>query len=58
VQQGAFEGARVIEVAQSVFVAVARALLADWGDDLPRIEPAAHRGSRSIAQLRGAGVVP
>jgi crotonobetainyl-CoA:carnitine CoA-transferase CaiB-like acyl-CoA transferase len=36
--QGAFEGVRVIELAQWVFVPVAGALLADWGGDVIRIE--------------------
>ena len=35
---GAFEGIRVIELAQWVFVPVAGALLADWGADVIRIE--------------------
>ena len=35
---GAFEGVRVIELAQWVFVPVAGALLADWGADVIRIE--------------------
>ncbi|MCM3882116.1 CoA transferase [Frankia sp. R82] len=36
--QGAFEGLRVVELAQWVFVPVAGALLADWGADVIRIE--------------------
>ncbi|MGV0050208.1 CaiB/BaiF CoA transferase family protein [Mycobacterium colombiense] len=36
--QGAFDGLRVIELAQWVFVPVAGALLADWGADVIRIE--------------------
>ncbi len=36
--QGAFEGVRVVELAQWVFVPVAGALLADWGGDVIRIE--------------------
>lgn len=36
--QDAFEGLRVIELAQWVFVPVAGALLADWGADVIRIE--------------------
>jgi crotonobetainyl-CoA:carnitine CoA-transferase CaiB-like acyl-CoA transferase len=36
--QGAFEGIRVVELAQWVFVPVAGALLADWGGDVIRIE--------------------
>jgi crotonobetainyl-CoA:carnitine CoA-transferase CaiB-like acyl-CoA transferase len=35
---GAFEGIRVIELAQWVFVPVAGALLADWGADVIRID--------------------
>ena len=36
--EGAFEGIRVVELAQWVFVPVAGALLADWGADVIRIE--------------------
>jgi crotonobetainyl-CoA:carnitine CoA-transferase CaiB-like acyl-CoA transferase len=36
---GAFEGVRVVELAQWVFVPVAGALLADWGADVVHIEP-------------------
>ncbi|MGA9493940.1 MAG: CoA transferase [Mycobacterium sp.] len=36
--QGPFEGVRVVELAQWVFVPVAGALLADWGADVIRIE--------------------
>jgi crotonobetainyl-CoA:carnitine CoA-transferase CaiB-like acyl-CoA transferase len=36
--QDIFEGVRVVEVAQWVFVPVAGALLADWGADVIRIE--------------------
>jgi crotonobetainyl-CoA:carnitine CoA-transferase CaiB-like acyl-CoA transferase len=36
--QGAFDGVRVVELAQWVFVPVAGALLADWGADVVRIE--------------------
>ena len=35
---GAFDGVRVVEFAQWVFVPVAGALLADWGADVVRIE--------------------
>ncbi len=35
---GAFEGVRVVELAQWVFVPVAGALLADWGADVIRVE--------------------
>jgi crotonobetainyl-CoA:carnitine CoA-transferase CaiB-like acyl-CoA transferase len=38
VEEGAFEGVRVVELAQWVFVPVAGALLADWGADVVRIE--------------------
>ena len=36
--EGAFEGIRVVELAQWVFVPVAGALLADWGADVVRID--------------------
>lgn len=36
--QHAFEGVRVVELAQWVFVPVAGALLADWGADVIRVE--------------------
>ena len=36
--EGAFEGVRVVELAQWVFVPVAGALLADWGADVVHIE--------------------
>ncbi len=36
--EGAFEGVRVVELAQWVFVPVAGALLADWGADVIRVE--------------------
>ena len=35
---GAFDGVRVVELAQWVFVPVAGALLADWGADVVRVE--------------------
>lgn len=35
---GAFEGVKVVELAQWVFVPVAGALLADWGADVVRVE--------------------
>jgi crotonobetainyl-CoA:carnitine CoA-transferase CaiB-like acyl-CoA transferase len=38
VEEGAFAGIRVVELAQWVFVPVAGALLADWGADVVRIE--------------------
>jgi crotonobetainyl-CoA:carnitine CoA-transferase CaiB-like acyl-CoA transferase len=37
-QPGAFDGVRVVELAQWVFVPVAGAVLADWGADVVRIE--------------------
>ena len=37
-EQSAFDGVRVVELAQWVFVPVAGALLADWGADVIRIE--------------------
>ena len=36
--EGAFDGVRVVELAQWVFVPVAGALLADWGADVIRID--------------------
>ncbi len=38
-EQNAFDGVRVVELAQWVFVPVAGALLADWGADVIHIEP-------------------
>jgi crotonobetainyl-CoA:carnitine CoA-transferase CaiB-like acyl-CoA transferase len=38
VDAGAFEGVRVVELAQWVFVPVAGALLADWGADVIRVD--------------------
>jgi crotonobetainyl-CoA:carnitine CoA-transferase CaiB-like acyl-CoA transferase len=38
VDQEAFSGLRVVELAQWVFVPVAGALLADWGADVIRVE--------------------
>ncbi|AWK75363.1 CoA transferase [Rhodococcus oxybenzonivorans] len=38
-QARAFDGVRVIELAQWVFVPVAGALLAEWGADVIRVEP-------------------
>ena len=35
---GAFDGVRVVELAQWVFVPVAGALLADWGADVVRVD--------------------
>jgi crotonobetainyl-CoA:carnitine CoA-transferase CaiB-like acyl-CoA transferase len=43
----AFDGVRVVERAQWVFVLVAGALLADWGADVVHVEPLSgdpHRG--------------
>ena len=39
VSEPAFEGVRVVELAQWVFVPVAGALLADWGAEVVHIEP-------------------
>src|SRR5580698_7083006 len=36
--EGAFDGIRVVELAQWVFVPVAGALLADWGADVIRVD--------------------
>ncbi len=36
--EGAFDGVRVVELAQWVFVPVAGALLADWGADVVRVD--------------------
>ncbi|UGQ12496.1 CoA transferase [Yinghuangia sp. ASG 101] len=36
--EGAFDGVRVVELAQWVFVPVAGAILADWGADVVRVE--------------------
>src|SRR6516165_4324626 len=53
---GAFDGIRVIELAQWVFVPVAGALLADWGADVIRIEPPGGDPYRGlITQGIGAG---
>ena len=52
VDEGAFEGVRVVELAQWVFVPVAGALLADWGADVIRIERP--RG-RSLPRAHDAG---
>src|SRR6476659_344816 len=37
-ESDAFEGVRVVELAQWVFVPVAGALLADWGADVIRVD--------------------
>src|SRR6516225_775918 len=39
VSEAAFEGIRVVELAQWVFVPVAGALLADWGAEVVHVEP-------------------
>jgi crotonobetainyl-CoA:carnitine CoA-transferase CaiB-like acyl-CoA transferase len=55
-EAGAFDGVRVIELAQWVFVPVAGALLADWGADVIRIEPPGGDPYRGlITQGIGAG---
>src|ERR1700761_8312050 len=45
----AFEGIRVVELAQWVFVPVAGALLADWGADVVHIEPTGGDPYRGLA---------
>lgn len=52
---GAFEGVRVVELAQWVFVPVAGALLADWGADVVRIERLEGDPYRGLAS-QGIGV--
>jgi crotonobetainyl-CoA:carnitine CoA-transferase CaiB-like acyl-CoA transferase len=55
-EQKAFEGVRVVELAQWVFVPVAGALLADWGADVIHIEPLSGDPYRGlITQGIGAG---
>jgi len=55
-EDGAFDGVRVIELAQWVFVPVAGALLADWGADVVRIEaPTGDPYRGLITQGIGAG---
>ncbi len=55
-EQNAFEGVRVVELAQWVFVPVAGALLADWGADVIHIEPLSGDPYRGlITQGIGAG---
>jgi crotonobetainyl-CoA:carnitine CoA-transferase CaiB-like acyl-CoA transferase len=49
VADGAFEGVRVVELAQWVFVPVAGALLADWGADVVHIEPTEGDPYRGLA---------
>ena len=44
-----FEGIRVVELAQWVFVTVAGALLADWGADVIRVEPPAGLAAPGLA---------
>jgi len=45
----AFEGVRVVELAQWVFVPVAGALLADWGADVVHVEPTEGDPYRGLA---------
>ncbi len=45
----AFEGIRVVELAQWVFVPVAGALLADWGADVVHVEPTQGDPYRGLA---------
>lgn len=58
---GPFDGVRVLELAQWVFVPVAGALLADWGADVVRIEHPtdgdAYRGLAAQGLLSDAGGV-
>jgi crotonobetainyl-CoA:carnitine CoA-transferase CaiB-like acyl-CoA transferase len=55
-EQNAFDGVRVVELAQWVFVPVAGALLADWGADVIHIEPLSGDPYRGlISQGIGAG---
>jgi crotonobetainyl-CoA:carnitine CoA-transferase CaiB-like acyl-CoA transferase len=49
VSEQAFDGVRVIELAQWVFVPVAGALLADWGADVVHIEPTEGDPYRGLA---------
>jgi crotonobetainyl-CoA:carnitine CoA-transferase CaiB-like acyl-CoA transferase len=49
VAEQAFEGVRVVELAQWVFVPVAGALLADWGADVVHVEPMAGDPYRGLA---------
>jgi crotonobetainyl-CoA:carnitine CoA-transferase CaiB-like acyl-CoA transferase len=46
---GAFEGVRVVELAQWVFVPVAGALLADWGAEVVHVEPTEGDPYRGLA---------
>jgi crotonobetainyl-CoA:carnitine CoA-transferase CaiB-like acyl-CoA transferase len=55
VEEGAFDGVRVVELAQWVFVPVAGALLADWGADVVRIERIEGDPYRGLA-TQGIGV--
>ncbi|MBV8981520.1 MAG: CoA transferase [Acidimicrobiia bacterium] len=54
-QQGAFDGVRVVELAQWVFVPVAGALLADWGADVVRVDRPEGDPYRALA-TQGIGV--
>jgi len=49
VSEQAFDGVRVVELAQWVFVPVAGALLADWGADVIHIEPTEGDPYRGLA---------
>jgi crotonobetainyl-CoA:carnitine CoA-transferase CaiB-like acyl-CoA transferase len=55
VQEAAFAGVRVVELAEWVFVPVAGALLADWGADVVRIERPDGDPYRNLA-TQGIGV--
>ena len=45
----AFDGVRVVELAQWVFVPVAGALLADWGAEVVHVEPTEGDPYRGLA---------
>jgi crotonobetainyl-CoA:carnitine CoA-transferase CaiB-like acyl-CoA transferase len=55
VQEGAFEGVRIVELAQWVFVPAAGALLADWGADVVRVDRPEGDPYRALA-TQGIGV--
>ena len=55
--EGAFDGVRVVELAQWVFVPVAGALLADWGADVVRVERLDGDPYRGLA-TKGSGSTP
>jgi crotonobetainyl-CoA:carnitine CoA-transferase CaiB-like acyl-CoA transferase len=55
VHEGAFDGVRVVELAQWVFVPAAGALLADWGADVIRVDRPEGDPYRALA-TQGIGV--